>query len=137
MLKINSRFLIRGCTASVAMYALSSLALHADAAPFVATNLVTDDQTVNTAQITDDHLVNAWGISFGPTSPFWVSSNQKGLATLYSVDPTTNSTAKVPLEVTIPGDGSVTGQVFNPSAGSGAFNSDLFLFVSEDGTISG
>ena len=34
----------------------------------------------------------------------------------------------------IPGDGSVTGQVFNGGTG---FNSDRFLFVSEDGTISG
>src|SRR5205823_7382482 len=36
--------------------------------------------------------------------------------------------------VTIPGNGSVTGQAFN--AGSD-FNTDRFLFVSEDGTISG
>jgi uncharacterized protein (TIGR03118 family) len=36
--------------------------------------------------------------------------------------------------VTIPGDGSVTGQVVN---GTAAFNNDRFLFVSEDGTISG
>src|SRR6185369_6961796 len=38
--------------------------------------------------------------------------------------------------VTIPGDGSVTGVAFN-TGGAGQFNSDLFLFVSEDGTISG
>ena len=38
------------------------------------------------------------------------------------------------LVVTIPGDGSVTGQLFNPGSG---FNGDNFLFVSEDGTISG
>ena len=34
----------------------------------------------------------------------------------------------------IPGDGTVTGVVFNNSPG---FNGDLFLFASEDGTISG
>ena len=56
------------------------------------------------------------------------------LTTLYSVDPLTNATAIVPLVVTIPGDGTVTGQVFN---GTTNFNNDLFLFVSEDGTISG
>jgi uncharacterized protein (TIGR03118 family) len=39
--------------------------------------------------------------------------------------------------VTIPGAGNVTGQVFNPRAAAGDFNGDLFLFVSEDGTISG
>ena len=100
----------------------------------VATNLVTDDQSVNAAQITDGHLLNAWGISFSPTSPFWVSANGSGLATLYRVDPITNATTKQGLEVTIPGSGSVTGQVFN---GSTDFNADRFLFVSEDGTISG
>jgi uncharacterized protein (TIGR03118 family) len=40
----------------------------------------------------------------------------------------------VGLTVTIPGAGNVTGQVFN---GTSAFNGDRFLFVSEDGTISG
>src|SRR5262249_48105769 len=34
----------------------------------------------------------------------------------------------------IPGDGSVTGQAFNPGSG---FSGSNFLFVSEDGTISG
>ena len=31
----------------------------------------------------------------------------------------------------------MTGQLFNSKAGTGAFNGDLFLFVSEDGTVSG
>jgi uncharacterized protein (TIGR03118 family) len=113
---------------------LTGFAGLANAESYVVRNLVTDDQTANSAQITDSHLLNAWGISFGPTSPFWVSANGSGLATLYSVDPLTNATAKQGLEVTIPGDGSVTGQVFNGTSG---FNSDRFLFVSEDGTISG
>jgi uncharacterized protein (TIGR03118 family) len=41
---------------------------------------------------------------------------------------------KKPLEVSIPGDGTPTGQVFN---GTDAFHKDLFIFASEDGTISG
>jgi uncharacterized protein (TIGR03118 family) len=93
---------------------------------FLATRLVTD--------ATDSQLVNPWGISASGTSPFWVSDNGTGLSTLYSVDPTTNATSKLGLVVTIPGDGSVTGQIFNGGTG---FNSDRFLFVSEDGTISG
>jgi uncharacterized protein (TIGR03118 family) len=44
---------------------------------------------------------------------------------------------KLGLEVTIPGNGTPTGQAFNLGSASGAFNKDLFLFVSEDGTISG
>jgi len=108
------------------------------------TNLVTDDQTVNFAQSTDPFLKNAWGISYAsaPGGPFWVSNNGTGVATLYRVSPTTDATTKVILGsdpsggVVIPpaGSGTPTGQVFNSGSG---FDGDLFLFVSEDGTISG
>lgn len=114
-----------------------ALALPAGAAPFTVTNLVTDDQSVNAAQITDPHLINAWGISHSGISPFWVSSNGGGLSALYRVDPVTNATTKLGLEVAIPGAGNVTGQVFNVGNGTGNFNGNLFLFVSEDGTVSG
>jgi uncharacterized protein (TIGR03118 family) len=93
---------------------------------FAATSLATD--------ATDGQLINPWGISGSGTSPFWISDNGSGVSTLYSVDPTTNVASKQSLVVTIPGDGSVTGQVFNGGTG---FQSDRFLFVSEDGTISG
>jgi uncharacterized protein (TIGR03118 family) len=114
-----------------------ALALPAAATPFRVVNLVTDDQSVNAAQITDPNLVNAWGISHSPASPFWVSSNGGGISTLYRVNPVSNATTKVGLEVTIPGAGNVTGQVFNIGNAGGNFNGNLFLFVSEDGTISG
>lgn len=48
-----------------------------------------------------------------------------------------NIPTKVNLTVVIPGDGSVTGQVNTSGAPGGSFNGDNFLFVSEDGTISG
>src|SRR5690348_9972690 len=98
-------------------------------------NLISDLPGV--AMLRDTNLVNAWGISYTPTSPFWVSDNGTGLATLYTVtnDPGGNvHVIKQKLQVTIPGDGSVTGQIFN---NLGGFNGDIFLFVSEDGTISG
>ena len=106
------------------------------AVSFDVTNLVTDDQSAHSAQITDAGLVNAWGVSFGPTSPFWVSANGTGTSTLYAVNPSTQETAKVNLTVSIPGNGSVTGQVFNSSPAS-SFGGNNFLFVSEDGTVSG
>jgi len=109
--------------------------MSSDATSFAVTNLVTDDQSANTAQITDTHLVNAWGISSSASSPFWVSDNGSGTSTLYRVDPATNVTTAVALVVTIPAAGTVTGQVFAGVAGQ--FNGDSFLFVSEDGTISG
>lgn len=82
----------------------------------------------------DPDLQNPWGISASPGGPFWVSDNGTGKSTLYSVDPVTNATTKAGLVVSIPGDGSVTGQVYNPTT---AFNGNSFLFTSEDGTISG
>lgn len=100
------------------------------------TNLVTDDPAVHPAQITDAGLLNAWGLSYGPTGPFWISSNGAGTSTLYSVNPLTQATSKLGLTVTIPGAGNVTGQVFNPG-GAGQFAGNAFLFVSEDGTVSG
>src|SRR4030095_11628093 len=97
-------------------------------------NLVTDDKSVHPAPVEDPNLVNAWGVSFGPSTPFWVSDAETGLSTLYSVNPVNNTTTKVGLEVHTGGAGHPTGQAFNPSA---AFNGDRFLFVGEDGTISG
>jgi len=99
-------------------------------------NLVSDLPGV--AQVQDTNLVNGWGISYHPTFPFWTSDNGSGKTTLYSVtnDASGSPHAEtVPLVVSIPGDGTATGQVANND--SSAFNGDIFLFVSEDGTISG
>src|SRR5437016_12967447 len=79
---------------------------------FQAVNLVPDDPAFNPGVITDPSLVNAWGVSFSATSPFWVSDNGTGVSTLYRVDPATNAPTKLGLTVSIPGDGSVTGQAF-------------------------
>jgi uncharacterized protein (TIGR03118 family) len=101
-----------------------------------ATPLVADGPATAPAKVVDPGLVNAWGLSSSPSGPFWVSSNGGGTSTVYRVDPATQATTKLPLTVTIPGEGSVTGQVFN-AAGAGQFHGDAFLFVSEDGTVSG
>src|SRR5271154_2862888 len=75
-------------------------------------NLTSDLTTVGAANI-DPNLKNSWGISFSNTSPFWVSNQRTGVASLYNG-------AGVPqaLVVTIPpasgtGDGSPTGTVNN------------------------
>ncbi len=99
------------------------------------TNLVSD--LAGVALLQDTNLVNAWGMSFSSNSPFWISDNGTGLATLYAVTNDSLGTVHVVkqgLEVMIPGDGTPTGQVFN---NAGGFHGDLFLFASEDGTISG
>ena len=124
--------IVQVCSAGMISLALS---FPVDATLFTVTNLVTDNQGVNAAQIADPKLINAWGISHSAGSPFWVSDNGTGFATLYNVNPATNVTTKQGLEVSIPGAGNVTGQAFANIAGN--FNSDTFLFVSEDGTVSG
>ncbi len=87
-------------------------------------------QTDLVTSATDPDLINPWGISFSATSPFWVSDNGAGKATLY------NSTGtKQGLIVSMPaGSEPITGQVFS---GSVTFNGDLFIFASENGTIAG
>jgi uncharacterized protein (TIGR03118 family) len=115
---------------------LASLSLSSQALTVSVTNLVTDDPAANPAAITDSGLVNAWGISYSPAGPFWVSSNGAATSTVYRVDPLTQATVKSALTVAIPGAGNVTGQVFNPG-GASQLHGDNFLFVSEDGTVSG
>ena len=57
---------------------------------FDQVNLVTDDPIAHPAVLTDPNLQNAWGVSYGASTPFWVSANQTGLALLYAVNPATN-----------------------------------------------
>ncbi|AKJ28454.1 TIGR03118 family protein [Caldimonas brevitalea] len=103
--------------------------------PFTSTVLVTSDPVDHPGQITDTGLKNAWGISYAPSGPFWVSSSGAGTSPLYRVDPVTQATTKLDLTVAIPGAG-VTGQVFNKAAAT-SFGGNVFLFVNGDGTVSG
>src|SRR6516162_11066768 len=103
---------------SAAVGALCAGALRAEEAKLVQTNLVSD--IAGLATITDAELVNPWGVSHSPTSPFWVSNQGKNTATLYAVTDETNVT-KVPINgtgiVNIPktaaGPQGPTGQVNN------------------------
>lgn len=94
---------------------------------FTQSNLVSN--LAGIAQLQDTNLVNAWGMAFSTTSPFWISDNGTGFSTLYAV---TNDSSGVPhvvkqgLTVTIPGDGAPTGQIVN---NSGAFHNDSFIFA--------
>jgi uncharacterized protein (TIGR03118 family) len=112
---------------------LFSVSAPARADVFQTSNLATDDSSANPAPLTDPKLKDAWGIGFSAAGPFWVANNATGVASLYQV--IAGSPTKVNLEVAIPGTGRVTGLVSNPLGT--AFNGDTFLFVSEDGTISG
>ncbi len=111
----------------------------ADRILYVRKNLVSDQP--GRARITDPNLVNAWGISFFPNGPFWVSDNGTGLATVYDGDGTI-----VPLVVTIPPpNGSPAGTKATPTGQVANTTNDFrigtpaapakFIFATEDGTL--
>src|ERR1700687_4525895 len=93
---------------------------------FTVNDLVGSDPSV-AAEQTDPNLVNPWGLSESPTSPFWISDNGAGLASIYTVTSsgvTVNAIPPVPIAVPpgqTPGTASPTGQVFNSFASDGAF----------------
>ncbi len=116
--------------AAVALFAGSSLGA---GGAYTVTPLVSDQP--NVAPTTDPSLVNAWGLTAGPTTPWWVVDNATDLSTLYS-----GAGVKVPLEVTV--EGGPTGDVFNPTSSfvvqaGHASGPARFIFATEAGTIRG
>jgi uncharacterized protein (TIGR03118 family) len=107
-------------------------------AGFLKVNLVSDQ--AGHAAIVDPNLVNSWGLALSGGA-LWASNNGTSTSTLYSGGVNGSSFMKDGLEVKVPG-GSPTGVVFNTthdflvSSGAGS-GTALFLFASENGTITG
>ena len=86
--------------------------------------------------IADGNLVNGWGITAGPTTPWWVANNGTGTSTLYRGDGTASA-----LVVSVPNG--PTGTVFNGSSTAFVVSSGTasgaarFLFANEAGEIRG
>jgi uncharacterized protein (TIGR03118 family) len=138
MLRIHSfDFLKMACV--IALASVPGLLL---ADTYSQINLVSDISGL--ANNTDSNLLDPWGVSFSPTSPFWVSNQASGTSTLYD-----GAGNKIPLTVSTPNLGGApaginngpTGQVFNiggstnflvAGTGSGA----NFIFANLDGSIS-
>jgi uncharacterized protein (TIGR03118 family) len=105
------------------------------AAQYKITNLVSNQKGKAAHQ--DKSLVNAWGLSFFPGNPIWISDDGSGKSTFYN-----NKGVKAG-EISVPpasgsGPGSPTGQIANSTSdfkigGSATF----FIFDTLDGTISG
>lgn len=113
-------------------------------AQYQLTNLVSNQ--LGQAPNIDPLLANAWGLTRGATSPWWISDNDTGWSTLYNA-----AGKQVPLRVLIPtagngpssptglnGPGTPTGVVFNGAAADFQVQgwSSIFIFATLDGTIS-
>jgi uncharacterized protein (TIGR03118 family) len=128
----TSAFLVLALVLGAALIVASPLAAASrhERNSYTVTPLVSNQQGM--APNTDPNLVNAWGLTAGPTTPWWVSDNGSGKSTLYGGDGTPRS-----LIVDVPGG--PTGTTFNPTAGFllPTGGKALFLFDGEDGIIRG
>ena len=121
--------LVLALVLGASLVAVSPLAA-AERNSYTVMPLVSDQPGV--APHTDPNLVNAWGLTAGPTTPWWVSDNGTDKSTLYNGDGTAR-----PLVVDVAGG--PTGTAFNPTTGFvlPTGGKALFLFDSEDGVIRG
>ena len=126
----------------VVLLPVSALAQH-----YKQTNLVSD--IMGMAPVHDPNLKNPWGLTRSSGSPFWVSNNNSGKSTLYdgNGNPFPPPSMGGPLVVTVPPPGfapgtqsAPTGVVFNGSPTDFLLapgKPAIFIFSTEDGTISG
>jgi uncharacterized protein (TIGR03118 family) len=121
----------------VAVFALPAAAA---AAPATARSVghnryVVHALTSNQAGVADNqdpNLVNAWGLTAGPTTPWWVADNGSDRSTLYNA-------AGAPQSLVVSVPGAPTGAVFNGTAGAFPVGGAAarFIFSTESGTILG
>jgi uncharacterized protein (TIGR03118 family) len=120
---------------------------------YVQTNLVTNNQSLVTAQQTDPNLQGTWGLSFSTGSPLWVSNQAGGTATLYNLSVTPPTVEGLVVSVANQGGAppnpnmtnGPTGQVNTSAPGITTGSTDFlvgtskaaFIFANLDGSISG
>ena len=80
-------------TAAVFIAAGSAASASAAANSYTVTNLVSD--VPGLAAHVDPDLVNAWGLTSLPTSPWWVADNGTDVSTLYRADGSKVSCARI------------------------------------------
>src|SRR4051812_3483924 len=98
--------LLTNLAAGVVVFLTASAPIVRAATIYEQTNLMSDIPGM--ARNTDPSLKNPWGVSFTNTSPFWVSNQVTGNATLYNAQ-------GVPQALVVTTPPSPTGQVANPT----------------------
>jgi uncharacterized protein (TIGR03118 family) len=142
MLDIRSRPVVLVLAAILAVASLPFLATPVSARGFTQLNL--DSNVPGLALHTDSNVVNAWGTAFnGKGTILWVNDNGTGVSTTFDVNGNPLSiVVTIPPPTGKPGPATPTGIVFNPTtdfviSSGGKSAKALFLFATEDGTISG
>src|SRR5437879_5732182 len=79
--KYSKRF---AALAAIVFTGVLLTASNAVAQHFTRTDLTANNANVGNVANIDPNLVNAWGVSRSSGSPWWVSDNGTGLATLYN-----------------------------------------------------
>jgi uncharacterized protein (TIGR03118 family) len=133
---------MKNTIAVAALASAAALAVLAGGAAAKATDNIfsvhalVSDGGATPAPATDGKLVNSWGLSAGPTTPWWSSNNGTNSSTLYS-----GVGSKAALTVSVPGG--PTGTVFNGKgtdfvvSENGKSGGARFLFATEAGTVLG
>jgi uncharacterized protein (TIGR03118 family) len=122
--------------AVVLVAAVAGAADGREAADIYTVHALVSDSSATAAASTDPSLVNSWGLSAGPTTPWWSANNGTNTSTLYS-----GTGAKAAFTVSVAG--APTGTVFNGSSAdfvvsqNGKSGAARFLFSTEGGTILG
>lgn len=125
--------------ASLLLFAAVSISARADT--YSWSNLQSD--IAGAALHTDRDLVNPWGLTASSGGTIWVADNGTGVATLYRQDGSKNSlTVAIPTSARNKSGANPTGTVVNSTSSfkvsaNGNTQPARFIFVSEDGTISG
>lgn len=125
----------RALLALVLMLSLGVIAVAplraAEGNSFTVVPLVSDQPGV--APNTDPNLVNAWGLTSGPTTPWWVADNGADKSTLY------RGADGLPQALVVDVHNAPTGTVFNPTTGFAlpTGGAARFLFDTEEGKVLG
>jgi uncharacterized protein (TIGR03118 family) len=134
---MKNHFVVALALASAAVLAVTAGGAGAEATDDIfSVHALVSDGAATAAPANDGSLVNGWGLSAGPTTPWWASNNGTNTSTLYSGVGT-----KAALTVAVAGG--PTGTVFNPKptdfavSQNGKSGAARFLFATEAGTILG
>jgi uncharacterized protein (TIGR03118 family) len=119
-------------------YVLCTAGARGQGNSYKQTNLVSD--TAGLAPVTDPNLVNPWGICIIPGDPFWIADNASpaGVTSLYNTAGAIQGAFTIAPPAGSSNPATPTGCVGNTGGGFNAGgSSSIFIFDTEDGTISG